>query len=96
MTIPQILRTNFLLNCFILLSVVCLITTNAFAAEVVDGDTVNQNGVTYRLEGIDAHEHGQKWKSTNGKIWTCGKQATFQLKKLVGEKQISCLGDEKR
>lgn len=84
-----------MLNRFILLSIVCLITTNAFAAEVVDGDTIKQNGITYRLEGIDAPEHGQKCKRANGKTWTCGKQATLQLKKLVSAKQVSCVGDEK-
>lgn len=62
---------------------------------MVDGDTLKQDGVTYRLEGIDAPEHGQKCKRPNGKSWPCGKEATSYLKQLVSGNSISCEGNSK-
>lgn len=79
----------------ILILFACLYSSNSFAAEVVDGDTIKQDGITYRLEGIDAPEHGQKCKRANGKTWTCGKQATQYMKEITAGKKVTCIGKEK-
>lgn len=71
-----------------------MFSSTSFAIEVVDGDTLKQDGTTFRLEGIDAPEHGQKCKNASGRTWPCGKNATLHLKKLVDGKQVECLGNE--
>lgn len=53
------------------------LTASSFASlagsiRVVDGDTIEVAGTTYRLHGIDAPEAGQTCKRANGKIWQCG------------------------
>ncbi len=52
---------------------------------VIDGDTLQINGTTYRLNGIDAPEHGQ----TCGK-WACGTEATDTLVEIVKGREITC------
>ena len=54
-------------------------------ARVVDGDTLEIEGVTYRLNGIDAPEHGQ----TCGD-WKCGADATEALVELVKGRVVTC------
>jgi endonuclease YncB( thermonuclease family) len=74
--------------------IVCSLFTfpalSAFAqvAEVVDGDTIKVGEVTYRIEGIDAPEHGQKCGA-----WNCGNDATAAMARLVQGKQVNCLGE---
>ena len=57
---------------------------------VVDGDTIELNGVVYRLHGIDAPEAGQKCSKPNGKSWECGKAAISALEELVLGRTVSC------
>ncbi len=52
---------------------------------VIDGDTLHLNGITYRLNGIDAPEHGQ----TCG-AWRCGEDATQALADSVAGKSVTC------
>lgn len=54
---------------------------------VIDGDTLELNGEIFRLNGIDAPEHGQ----TCGK-WPCGKAATETLVEIVKGNEIFCEG----
>ncbi|MFK7847821.1 MAG: thermonuclease family protein [Rhodothermales bacterium] len=77
------------------LTLLALITiSNSYAlAEitVVDGDTLNKGNVTYRLEGIDAPEYGQKCNKKNSKNkWQCGKAATKYLSEFILGKNIRC------
>ncbi|MEC7761595.1 MAG: thermonuclease family protein [Pseudomonadota bacterium] len=60
----------------------------AQVAEVVDGDTIRVGEVTYRIEGIDAPEHGQKCGT-----WSCGNDATTAMSKLVQGKRVECVGE---
>lgn len=76
----------------IILLIFSIFSFSVSAAEVVDGDTIKLNDETYRLEGIDAPEHGQKCLSTNGKTWACGKAATSELKSFIGRKTVKCVG----
>lgn len=52
---------------------------------IVDGDTLEIDGVIYRLNGIDAPEQGQ----TCG-AWNCGAEATDTLVDLVKGREVTC------
>lgn len=52
---------------------------------VVDGDTLEVDGTIYRLNGIDAPEHGQKCGD-----WACGVAATNALAEMVKGRDVSC------
>lgn len=54
---------------------------------VIDGDTLEQNGIVYRLNGIDAPEHDQTCGS-----WKCGQAATQALVEIVKGRDIQCAG----
>ncbi len=62
------------------------------AARVVDGDTVEVQGVKIRLHGIDAPESKQQCQRTSGEFWACGKQATLALVEKISGSQIRCDG----
>lgn len=62
----------------------------ASGTRVVDGDTLELNGVVYRLHGIDAPEAGQTCKRQDGKPWPCGKSAIQQLENLVIGSNVVC------
>lgn len=51
----------------------------------VDGDTLELDGVTYRLNGIDAPEHGQLCGE-----WACGADATRALAEIVKLHDVTC------
>lgn len=76
------------MNCYVPVIVVgMLVASVAYAdAIVVDGDTLVVGGTTYRLNGIDAPEYGQKCGN-----WKCGKAALRQLAKFVDGQEIECL-----
>ncbi|MBB4189308.1 endonuclease YncB(thermonuclease family) [Sinorhizobium terangae] len=59
-------------------------------ARVIDGDTIELNGIVYRLHGIDAPEAGQKCSKPNGKSWDCGKAAISALEELVFGQTVDC------
>jgi endonuclease YncB( thermonuclease family) len=56
---------------------------------VVDGDTLEIAGTTYRLHGIDAPEAGQLCEKKGGGKWACGKAAISEMKGIV-EKGVRC------
>jgi endonuclease YncB( thermonuclease family) len=58
----------------------------AESVRVVDGDTLQVDGVTYRLWGIDAPEMHQACADD----WPAGRAATEHLRALIGEHQVSC------
>lgn len=62
---------------------------------VIDGDTIEQNAVVYRIEGIDAPEVGQKCPSPSGD-WECGKAATAAPAELIEGQEVYCddLGED--
>ena len=71
----------------ILLSI-CL-GSSVFAAEVIDGDTIRQDGITYRINGIDAPEVDQRCL-IGSKKWQCGRTATAAMAALVENKRVVC------
>lgn len=65
-------------------------TIAASNVRVVDGDTIELSGITYRLHGIDAPEAGQKCAKANGKTWQCGKSAIAAMEALAFSGTVSC------
>lgn len=52
---------------------------------VIDGDTLELDGTVYRINGIDAPEHGQLCDE-----WRCGQAATDALVGLVRGQSVVC------
>jgi len=69
------------------------VVTISGRASVIDGDTVEIHGKRIRLFGIDAVESGQRCQK-DGKPWLCGKDLALALADKIGEKPITCSGDE--
>lgn len=59
-------------------------------AIITDGDTLIVNGITYRLNGIDAPESDQLCLDEKGAAWTCGIVARDQLTTWIGRRAVSC------
>ncbi|MEO1308309.1 MAG: thermonuclease family protein [Pseudomonadota bacterium] len=60
---------------------------------VVDGDTLEIDGITFRIAGIDAPETGQNCESARGS-WPCGKAAASRLASLVLGQEVVCTRDD--
>lgn len=56
---------------------------------VMDGDSLQLDGLRFRLEGIDAPEARQICRRA-GSDWPCGREATRQLRRLVNKGGIRC------
>lgn len=56
---------------------------------VIDGDTVDIDGIRYKLNGIDAPERGQRCAQKAG-LWNCGSQATQFLDRLARGGRMDC------
>lgn len=66
-------------------------TTLAWAdTRVIDGDTIDVNGTSYRIYGIDAPEAGQTCISSSGGTWPCGNEAIDAMTALIEGKDIQC------
>jgi endonuclease YncB( thermonuclease family) len=59
-------------------------------AEVIDGDSLDIDGISIRLFGVDAFE-GRQPCLRNGAPWRCGDAASRKLTELVGESTIECV-----
>jgi hypothetical protein len=55
-------------------------------ASVVDGDTLEIQGVRVRLWGIDAVESSQTCLDAAGRVWPCGRRAAFALADFLGQR----------
>ncbi|NNE89640.1 MAG: thermonuclease family protein, partial [Silicimonas sp.] len=62
------------------------VASAAFAqTRVIDGDTLEIAGTIYRLNGVDAPEHGQKCGD-----WNCGSAATEALVEITKGRDVTC------
>ncbi len=77
---------------YFLILLLALISPPLWAADlrVIDGDTLVLNGTTFRINGIDAPESGQKCTTERGKRWPCGEAATSTLVALTNNATVSC------
>lgn len=57
---------------------------------VIDGDTLIVDEKTFRINGIDAPEVGQKCTSERGKQWDCGDAATNALYEMTRKGDVRC------
>lgn len=57
---------------------------------VIDGDTIEINGISFRLFGIDAPEMGQVCTDENGNTFDCGLVAKEQMLTWAEGREISC------
>lgn len=60
------------------------------AIRVIDGDTIDVNGIRIRLFGIDAPEGDQTCTSRRGKVALCGDWVSRQVRKTYQGRQASC------
>ncbi|CAN0601147.1 unnamed protein product, partial [Ectocarpus sp. 12 AP-2014] len=70
---------------FAIATALCCASMGAAEVRVVDGDTLELNGTVFRLNGIDAPEHGQKCGE-----WACGANATEALVEIVKGRDVTC------
>lgn len=63
-------------------------------ASVIDGDTIDLEGVRIRLVGIDACEHNQ-FAKMGSEIWPCGKLAKARLVDLTAGADVRCIWSER-
>jgi endonuclease YncB( thermonuclease family) len=61
---------------------------------VIDGDTVNMDGVRLKLIDIDAFESAQTCQR-DGQSYQCGFQATLELEDLIHGQPIRCDGSRR-
>lgn len=86
---------------FIGVIVLLCLATSAAATElaghprVIDADTLELEGHSIRLLGIDAPEAEQRCTRASGAQWPCGAAATWHLKHHIGEAKVICRGDKK-
>jgi endonuclease YncB( thermonuclease family) len=75
-----------------------LVPVNATAAElrgiaeVVDGDTLDIEGIRVRLDSIDAPE-GDQLCQRDGRPWLCGDRSTEALRTLAEGRLVVCVTD---
>jgi endonuclease YncB( thermonuclease family) len=56
---------------------------------VIDGDTLEVDGTTFRLEGIDAPEMKQPCSDESGKTYACGRRAKEALSAMISD-AVTC------
>ena len=76
----------------LILILAILWASQSWAADAVvkDGGTLQLDGVTYRLDGIDAPELDQTCIDEHADAWACGVEAREQLTKLIGGRAVRC------
>ena len=65
-------------------------TTIRPGVRVVDGDTIDLNGMRIRFQGIDTPETKQTCRDAAGEIYACGLVATAALRLKIGELGVLC------
>ena len=66
-------------------------TISGAAVHVRDGDTIDIDGKTIRLAGIDAPEYHQTCRDASGAPWPCGRAARTQLEAWAMVGRLTCV-----
>lgn len=66
----------------------------AGTARVIDADTLDVDGQRVRLFGVDAVEKNQICQDGTGKDWPCGRQASEDLDRAIGGRDVRCISHE--
>ena len=90
---PSMKRLLFAI--FVVFGAPCSADSITGVASVIDGDTIEVQGMRIRLEAIDAIESGQTCTLPGGKQWRCAKDSAFALSDKIGRKQVSCRVSDK-
>ena len=73
--------------------------TNTNNIKVIDGDTINLNGVKIRFSGIDAPETKYRGQNQNcilaGSVINCGLISKQYLSNLIGKQKVNCKIEKK-
>lgn len=70
-----------------------LIMSAAGPARVIDGDTLEIQGTSFRLSGIDAPEMGQTCVSRDGVAFDCGEVARRGLEEMSAGHEVTCTAE---
>ncbi len=73
-----------------ILLILALLLLAFTSAQANDGDTLTINGITYRLDGIDAPELDQNCIDEVGDVYPCGQLAHKVLQQFTAELPIHC------
>jgi endonuclease YncB( thermonuclease family) len=65
-------------------------TISGALVRVRDGDTIDLDGATIRIAGIDAPEYHQTCKDAAGVDWPCGRTARAQLEAWATAGRVEC------
>jgi endonuclease YncB( thermonuclease family) len=65
--------------------------TEQGAARIVDGDSIELDGLRVRLRGIDAPEYKQMCKR-GGQDYACGRQSREALLRMTDRRTVACTG----
>ena len=57
---------------------------------VIDGDTLDMDGVRIRLWGIDAPEKNQTCQGKDGQIYECGRDSAAVMIELTRDRRVQC------
>lgn len=63
-------------------------------ARVIDGDTIEINGTSFRISGIDAPERGQGCVAKDGTAFDCGAAAKRGLELEIAGRPVDCTATE--
>jgi len=77
---------------YLIFIVAVLSASHGWAASPIvrDGRTIQLDGLTYKLDGIDAPEFDQICIDEHADAWACGVAARDQLTSLIGNRQVRC------
>jgi endonuclease YncB( thermonuclease family) len=77
---------------FLAAVIMMLLAGPGWAADAVvsDGNTLQLDGIKYRLEGVDAPDFDQTCIDQHADPWTCGVDARDQLKAWIGHRAVRC------
>jgi len=59
-------------------------------ARVIDGDSLEIEGLRVRISGIDAPEMAQTCTAADGTPFACGRRARAELERLAGGRDLDC------